>query len=562
MSDQTIDEIRILAREIIAKCDQHGAGAPTADKPAIAAVVPASPPILKLKDEVRLEAGQSLQAACEEAKKGGCVLTVPAGMTLPAQEIKNIGKKPFWLRSEQPGAASVSGLMAKKNWTHVKNGVWECTHSGNPWAGACLDDEDYLFHFPTSKSLLASSIEVIDRWSKRKDRPKKTAYGFSYDAKKRKLYVRLRDNADPNSKNIEFTNRMSKPVLSVTGSSGLIIDGLEVTGAGAAAAIDIAENSRGVEIRNCLFHHSKFGARLADDCTMAWNEYRYKFFRKWLKEMIALNGGSAHAAFQLIKLVYSSGANAAIEGRIAASHGGPSNNCTWHHNLSVEVFDAHRLGLFTNSHIHHDVAYGCGDDAIEAEGFNKTHTGKNNKVTDCLLLDCIGSYVSVQDKGNHLIGPGTFERLVCATTDPDFGNAYAIKDMGIKKAKTFTFRDCTFHMSHTNRSSWGDKHWPILADEKVIAGKISPWEANSRAGTARNITIGAKSTEVQGEGGRHAGKDPNEFFPGWGDINTAPDDLNFVPSKDIGAGAFAPGDQAAWRSLDREFSNDPPEKWK
>ena len=531
---------------------------------------PESPPIIKIPDSVVVQKGQSFQDACNEAKGGSRCVVVPKGMVMPAQKISGIGDKPFWLRAEEPGEASVSGLMPKKNWRHVRDGIYEADHDGEPWAGHC--NGAYLFHFNTPEDLARKSVKVHDRWAKKDIHVKHPGYGFSHS--NGKVFVRLPDNADPGTKNLELTSGFGQKLVTIEKSSGLILDGMRLIGSGDSEAI--ACSSPGVELRNNVIHISKFGARLADDCLMSWTEFSYPGFRQWVRDLMRANGGNIVSCFKLVKLHFSNHGNARIEGGLGVSPKEASRNVEFHHNFNIESFEFHRLGEFVDSIAHHEVSLYAADDFCQFESWRGNHPASGLKLEDCLSLNAGGAHTSHQDRGGQIKTGQEINRCVFATTDPELGiPSYLIKDMELKAAKGIKYRDCLFHSPMVGSTDWGSTKWLILADRKksnpekidvrdcvVVMGKISSWQSKDKPNTDRNVVFSqAPSKEIQGPNGRYAGKGISEAWPNWDDWNQAPDDLNFAPSVDLGAGPFKPGDKMPWRPLERAFSDEMPERW-
>ena len=545
-------------------------------KPAIKAFIagepPESPPIIKIPDSVVVEKGQSLQDACSEAKGGSRCVVVPKGMVMPAQKISGIGDKPFWLRAEEPGGSAIVGLIGKKNWKHEGDGIYVTDHSGEPYAGTC--DGKFLFRYGSPERLRAGRLSIKNSWEKKASDVKKPEYGFA--AGKGKVWLRLPGRANPNETEFRLTNGFNQVLLQADKSSGLIVDGLFLSGAGASSCIEIARNSPGAMIRNCVFDLSRFGGKIPDNTLAEWNEFSFDGFYNFNDELLDMNGGDFGSVFKLVKVEFANKhGNAHLESAIFISHEQPSSRVECRDNYANQCFDMHRFGRFKDSKFVREVSNYCYDDGGQFEAFHSRYPASNLTVEDSLFLNSGGSGLSHQDKGGQMDGPHTVRRTVIATTDPKHSHpAYAIKAM-ITGNPEIVYDQCLIHVPvKPQKSGWGAAKFLYLdkkdsgaqhvsiSNSVVVMGKIDDWDEGTGAKASGNLLFSRKQdTDIQGKGGVYAGSDPKKLFPGWQDMNTAPADLNFAPSKDIQKGPFKPGDKMPWRPLKRAFSDAVPERW-
>ncbi len=403
--------------------------------------------------------------------RGGDVLMVRPGVyyeTVVFSDLESSKDRPVWIRSEKPGEAVISGLwpeadQGRVTWTPLGDGLYKAAH-GDSFMGEAVGR--FLFRYKSLADLEAGAVIGIN----------KPPYGFAHQAGQ--IYLRLPDGADPNGVAVKLTDKFKRPIVTITNSPYVILDGFAVTGAGGTDAIEADRASHHLTLRNLVVTHSRRAARLPDDSLFEWSEYTYPGFYRFVDDLIDLNDGDNRAIFDLVKTYFSDDGNAWLEGGIAESFATPSRNVEFRFLYTHQIFDGQRLGAFVDSSSHHNVCEYAYDDCIEFEHWRPTHPGSNLRVHDSLLLNAMGSALSHQDSSGGMRGPQFVYRNVIYNTDFKHAHpTFLIKNKNLRASTKIVYHHNLMQNWKGVNDGWGQTNW-LYWDNKAGAPQYLTFRNN------------------------------------------------------------------------------------
>ena len=433
----------------------------------------------------------TLQAAINEARPGD-VVTVAAGVYREQPEIKaKAGTRslPLWIVAEQRGAVTISGTWREAEqgdvvWTDEGGGVFSTLCDERPYVGE--HEGDFLMAYLSEADLRAESLEVYSAISRKDVVIKKPPYGFAFASDERRVYIRLRDDADPNGQRIKLTGNFARSIVSVSHSDHIIIDGFVLEGAGCTRSIDFDDHCVAPTVRNCVFRLARFGVRcpsktLLDTCT-----YHYVGFDRWTRDLFALDGTRSNGVFVLVKGYYNADAigfgggrgNALLEGSIdnGYSFETPQVGVVIYRCLIGPCFDGSRIGEFNESEIKNSVFLECRDDGFQ----NESPSGKpsaNNRIHDCRFINC---YHDASHQGDSISGQAFIYRNVFEWNDVDLaipGN-FSIKMISTGSAGRIYYYHNTWIIDYQRPLDRPLSVWADFGGPKSRADKIEVFVNN------------------------------------------------------------------------------------
>jgi hypothetical protein len=288
--------------------------------------------------------------------------------------------------------------------------------------------------------------------------------------------------------------------------------------------------------------------------------------------MLSKNGVNINSLYDLDKTYYVDPANpgnAWMEGRLAASYinsrnSAPSKTCRFEDNLIGPCFDGMSLGQFEDSVSKRDVFYYCFDDAVEMEGWNRAHTGRNIAVEQATILNSYGSAISHQDTARQIAGPQYIRRCVIDGPDQYARPAYAIKNMGPMPRRPVIVYDRCFIRNLSGPTGWGGNVNFLYLDHVkglgaqltiknclIVVDRLDDWNRDWDPVLDYNVLVSPKDyPHIRGKNGRWF-KSLDGLV-----IGGSPEDFNYAPSLGsplLGAGeggvTVGPYDygEASWR---------------
>jgi len=382
-------------------------------------------------------------------------------------ELKDLGTsadRPIWIKAATAGAATLSNVAedlaeGRADWKHDGGGLYSTPFPARPWAGFAAGR--FLFSYKSLSDLKAAAVAGFG----------KPPYGLAYQDGR--LFLRMPEGADPNGQPVMVTRDYGAPTVRIRRSPHVILDGIAVTGAGNAYAIDADEQSHHLWMQNVVGDLGRVLVRLPDDSMVRWCQYGYSGLMPWAEETMAMNR-SAMAPFGLFKKynVYAGG-NAHYEGRIATSFDAPSRRCRFEHNLIGPCGDGSCIGRFTDSTSYREVVIFAIDDGTELESYLLSHDSADLRVIEMLVLNAFGSAFSHQDTAKQIRGPQRLERCIAYSPHPFGHAAYAIKNMGLQFDPKIEYDRCLLH-AKAGPTGWGrDVNFMFLDHKKGRTPNLS-----------------------------------------------------------------------------------------
>lgn len=306
------------------------------------------------------QAKRTIQAGVAAARPGDIVLLKPGTY----REIVSVRNKrsskrlPIWLLAEQPGTVVLSDVWREAEsgdvqWRDEGQGVFSAPRRDRPYLGSYSDERGttrMLFQYDTVRDLRARSLRISSvQGTQNHNKP---LYGFASEGGR--VFVRIESSSgaplNPNGRSVTFTGTFGRPLMSVTNTPYLIVDGIKFEGAGNADALATDAASDHLTVRNCVFELSRRCVKV-DDFLAEWNEYTQPGFVTWAKDLLGRNPEGTGSLFALAKAHFSNNGNAFLEGGFAerAVAARPAERAEFRFNYLHGVFEGHRFGVFTNS---------------------------------------------------------------------------------------------------------------------------------------------------------------------------------------------------------------------
>jgi hypothetical protein len=433
---------------------------------------------------------RTIQEAVDAARPGD-VVTVAAGLYRERPAIHDklgTSEAPIWIVAEQRGAVIISDTWqeaeeGKVAWTHEGDGVYAAPCFSRPYIGEHAGD--FLMAYLSKEDLTADTIEAYSAIARENRVIKKPPYGFAFVPTENRLYVRLRDGADPNGQSIRFTKKLARPTITAERCHHLILDGFIIEGAGNIQAVLFDDDSMDVTVRNCVFRLARHGVRCPPNTILDTCTYHYVGFDRWSRDLYALDGTENHGVFVLVKAYYHAKAvgagkrgNALLEGSLdfGRNFAPTSTNLLIDNCLIGPCFDGSRIGEFNNSRIRNTVFVECRDDGFQNEGPKKGIRAKNNRIHDCRFINCFHD-TSHQNRavGNAFIYRNLIEWNDAALAIPD---NYSIKMIRTSKEANIYYYHNTWIIDYGRHVEGRLRVWADFGGKKSNANMIEMFANN------------------------------------------------------------------------------------
>ncbi len=308
-------------------------------------------------------------------------------------------------------------------WTDEGGGVYSTARTSRPFLATDTVTGDMLFYYGSEADLRAGSITAFSAIAGANRTISKPSYGFAFTGSR--VFVRLRNNANPNQRSLLFTNDFSSTILTCNDSTNFIVDGIRFIGAGNTFAINQNNGSDSTVITNCIFDLTKFAVKTHDNTILRRCTFRYQGHDIWRRDVLALDGKNDYGPFVLCKGYYNGAltgtgggsANAILEGGINNSRAiSPEATGVIIEYCTIgPVFEGCRIGECSNSTVRFCTFVGCGDDGIQNEGSNG-EVSADNEIHDCKFLNC---FRDISRQSNSIVGDSFVYRCLFIHTDPD-----------------------------------------------------------------------------------------------------------------------------------------------
>jgi Glycosyl hydrolases family 16 len=461
-------------------------------------------------------------AAAFAAAQAGDVITFAAGTYRERPTFNKNGTvaAPIWIAAETPNTVEFADVWAEADagqaglWESVGNGVFRSTH-GRPYMGQ--QGDDFLAHYNSRVDLEAGAVGGFN----------KPPYGFAFEPSENRVYIRLRNNANPNGKQVRLSETIGRTIMTVDNADNVIIEGIRFVGAGNARALQINANCSNVEVRNCGFLLSRFGLDPSSGTLIDWCFYRYVGIDKWQKELRQLNGAETDAAFKYVKqyftgaVIGAGGAgNALYEGSIVAASKAV-NNVKVRLCLIGPAFDGLRLGeRMVSSSVERTVFQACLDDGIQFED-DTGGPASNLSAFLCRFVDCFTSTSHQQESinGQHFVYRNVFEEEDTDLMHP----SYFLKTIRTPAAcEIFVYHNLFRSKSATGNATIGTSRTITYPFDNGTANRVRRFfnnlaifearltaSATKMAGVENNLVVApannAAATDIMGLNGIYAG---------------------------------------------------------
>ena len=542
----------------------------------------------------------TIQAALDVAASGD-VITVGAGTYNERPTLTNFaGALNFglWLVAEERGEVIIQDMVTSlangaNNWVNEGGGVYSNTYPSSNSYLATFNNV-FLPRYNNETQLRASQV-TFDNVAR--NRP---IEGHAIEGGR--IYIRLPNNQNPNNQEILVTQTEGRALFDLNNADNVIIDGFRMRGSGTSACIEPDTACANLMVRNCVFTHSRFGVRCADNTIIEDCEYLYPGVDDWWFALQSLNGVgvSNEVGFEYVKQYTGAAGNAIYEGGINVGRSGaPPTGCTLRRNKVGPCFDGMRLGELDTSVAHDNFFFRCFDDGVQTEGFRVTDTAENVTLRENLFVDCFVP-ISIQDA--NVNGPQFIYRNVVINETENNIQVYAIlKTIHTPPNAANVYNNTFIHRGSGNISGFGTNKW-VWADFSTHEGDCVERLFNNififedrltqdsgggpNPGTIRNNILVAPSSSslVQGTNGVFAGTTEADAgvnistdftltssspARGAGVTRTSQGMPDAVSTSDLDCGAFifgttptGPDPGEAWpRSRDTIFRTTTPERW-
>lgn len=448
----------------------------------------------------------------------GDVITIGAGEYRERPSITGRSgtvAEPIWIAAEVPGTVVVSDawFAAKdgtQSWTleNAGTGRYSAAHV-DVWGG--VHNGNFLPRYSSIAVLEASSV----------DGRTKPEQGLTFTGGR--VHIILKSAANPNGQSILITETTGRDTIDFNNCDNIIVDGLEVEGAGNGTGIDFDNASANVTITNCRSQTARFAFKGASDLICTWSDYSYAGFSAWMRETVTLNGGLGAAFFDIVKGDLADGANPKYEGSLAIA--GEFGDASTHFDALFEfnrcfgVFDGFRFGEWQDSECSSCLFVETGDDCVEFEDNRNANHGKNNRLFFCKAVNPHGPFTSHQNPVAAV--HDTIRNVVQITEEAFFKPQFLIKSNQVAVGSNIRFAHNYFENFSTSgtRSPWypfstpansgGDEIDHFVNNIVVFPGAISPSipQAGGSPGNANGNALVNDTSEIdlQGAGGVFAG---------------------------------------------------------
>lgn len=525
---------------------------------------------------------------------------------LTLSDISATAQIPILIAARNPGQAIIANVWTQARdtpnglWTNEGNGVYSASRSQRPYMGYDPVAGDFLFYYDSQDDLEAETITAFSAIAGSNRTITKPPYGFAFD--NNRVYVRLRNNANPNNQSLLITADFSTILLTVDNCDNYIFDGLKFIGAGNVRAVEQSSNSTFGTWVNCVFEMCRHGIRTRANTYLYWCTFQYLGYDRWRRDVLALDGKLDYGPFVLAKGYYTGAltgtgggfGNANLEGSIdyGFNTSPPTENVTIDFCKLGPVFEGCRLGEQNNSVVKNCVIVECGDDGIQNEG-PLDHPSDNNEIHDCLFRN---NFRDVSRQGDDIDGVSYLYRCIMEHTESDvqIPNSYALKYiLTTPESEDFIYH-CIFNFdagvsSGGSQRVWTDFGGSSSADEiERFFNNICIFPRDFSNGSGgdpqiieNNVTVGPSAGNVSlltGTGGVYAGNDISDL-----DINADYTLQGTSPAKNAGrslpgglpdsrvggtanddAGVFIPGEivPAEWpRPTALTYTDEVPRNW-
>lgn len=486
----------------------------------------------------------TIQAALNAAQANDVIL-VRSGVTRGSfpLTLSNFGG-PLWIVAEERGQARISSLWpepdqsAQNFWTNDGDGVFFASHP-RPYIGS--HNNDFLMYFKTEGDLRATSVDGVT----------KPRYGLAFVPSENRVYVRLRNDVNPNGQQIKITDSFTRTIFDFNNCDNVIVDGFVIEGSGNTPAIEYDENCTGVLVRNCVFTHGRHGVRLPDNSVVDTCEYRHTGFGDWAAEVLALDGKSNNGVFTLAKNYYNAtvigggSGDALLEGSIDIGPVNAQTGLVFDKCLLGPAFDGCRIGNYNNSELRNSVMLQCRDDGFQNESFRSTHQSSGNQIHDCRFVDC---FVGGSHQGGSISGVAQVYRNVFENRDARFFHniLYILKTLSTPGAASMNYYHNTFinfsDPGASNQFVWYDfsngtanRIINFLNNIVIYPGSLTNGSGPNPQVRASNALVAPSSNgTIQGSGGVFAGTSE-------GDMGLGSDLALLAGSPAVGIGTTLPG---------------------
>lgn len=347
----------------------------------------------------------TVQAALDDAEAGD-VISVGAGHYFETPSVSGLAGtalNPIWLVAEERGEVTISNYWQEvyegtQAWVDQGSGVYAASHA-DAYSGSFQGS--FLFRYQSRSDLEATNL-VVPSILGGNNTITKPAYGFAEESGT--FFLKLPGGADPNGQRVKITDDFQQVVLTFTNCDHVIVDGINVEGAGDIQAISFDAASAAPTIRNCKVDHSRFLGRVSSDFLIEWNEYTYDGFAAWMRELIALDGLGNAGIFDINKNYNVSSGNTFYEGGIITGTTSTDETGEIRFNWIHGVFEGMRAGEHDDVDIHDNVIEDCGDNWIEFESFRGSDASADIRFFHNLCLNAHDAGLSHQP-GNDFQGP-------------------------------------------------------------------------------------------------------------------------------------------------------------
>ena len=365
-----------------------------------------------------------------------------------------------------------------QNWDSVGGGVFRARHK-RPYMGE--HNGDYLQYYKSRTDLEADSITAFSAIAGGNRTIKKPPYGFAFEPDggstsanaNGTVFVRLRNNVNPNGQSIKLTDNFSQLIVDQNNADNVVWDGLTFRGSGNTSAIDVATDCASPTFSNCDFQLCRHGITVANATLIKHCSYRYVGFEKWARDLLRLDGTADNGVFVIQKgyfnrtIIGGTKHDALAEGSIDFGRATSQRDIEITKCLIESCFDGCRAGEHDHVRVHGNVFSYCRDDGIQAESFRSSNKSLAIDIHDNLFFNC---YHDVSHQGDDIKGKHRVYRNLSIADDPDMAipNNYAIKTISTDPAASIFYFQNTWIWDfgvNINLGLWADFGGPSSGDQ-------------------------------------------------------------------------------------------------